>query len=298
MLNSFKDKIVATVDKATKEGKVYIFLTPSGAYFSLLIFILFIISLSYGNSLAYLCSFLFLSVTWVSCIVTNYNLYGLDFLKLEKDDFFIEGEAINANIYFKNVGKKVRFDIEANILDGKSDFSLEVNPGEVKSVFLELPSRSRGIYNIKKLDIRTSFPFGLFRSWKPFNVNEEVVVIPRPEAAAFPSTTSHFDSDGQERSRRQREEFSEHGRYTNEEASRIDWKIYARRGELYLKEFDTASVNSYEFNDKSSPANLSYWLLTAQKEGALYSLVIGDKVFSTNNGKEHLLSCLKEVAKL
>lgn len=297
MLTSFKDRIVATVDKATKEGKVYIFLTTSGGYFSSLIFILFIISLSYGNSLAYLCSFLFLSVTWVSCIVTNYNLYGLDYIRFEKDDFYIEGESVVGEILFKNIGKKSRFDIEASVLKANSNFVLEIAPGEAKKVEVLLPIKKRGVYPFKKLELRTTFPFGIFRSWKPFKQEGEIIVIPKPIASDFPKSSHYLDSDGEKRTKKLREEFHQHGRYSNEEASRIDWKVFARRDELYLKEYDSAKVNSYELDDSYDEGQISYWLLQAEKEGSLYSFKIANKFFPSGNGRAHLLSCLRELAK-
>ena len=291
---SLLDKIVATVDKATKDGKVYIFLTVSGGYFSSLIFILFIISLSYGNSLAYLCSFLFLSVIWVSCIVTNYNLYGLDIIRMQMDDYYIAGEEVNVHIHYKNIGKKTRFDIEVSFLKGESNFTLEAPPGVTKELMVRLPLSKAGVYSFKKMDLRTTFPFGLFRSWKPFSLKGEVLVIPKPVPHPFPSEQREIDSEGELRVTTQREEFLEHNRYSNQEASRVDWKVYARRGELYFKEFDSASRKLYQLNPEGDPSHLCYLLLEAEKSDALYSL---EGIVPLGRGREQLLRCLKEVVK-
>ncbi len=303
MLASVKNKIISRVEDVTKNGKVYIFLTVSGGYFSSLIFILFIISLSYANSLAYLCSFLFFSIVFVSCHITNYNLFGLDVLKVELDEFYVEEEESKAQVSFKNTGNKTRYDIEASLFKGESEFVLEVEPGKSYEVVAELPKKKPGLYTLKRGNLRTTFPFGIFRSWKPFVCSADYLVIPKPSSFPLPGNGSIIDAEGDRRTSLQREDFVEHRKYSKENLNRIDWKLYAKRGDLFFKEFDSAEMRSYEFDEgliklgkKESLERLTYWVLQASREGALFSLKLSHKFIPSGSGKAHLLECLKAIA--
>jgi len=302
MLNSVKERIVSRVDAATSNGKVYIFLTKSGAYFCALIFFLFIISLSYANSLAYLCSFLFFSVVFVSCHLTNFNLYGIDFLRLKLADYYFEGEEAKAFAGIKNSGDKNRFDIEVNIMSSPSSFASEVLPGESYELSISLPKRTIGVYQISRGNINTSFPFGIFKSWKPFKWKAEYLVIPRPIERPFPGSSTASTENGKKRSTLQKEEFLEHKKYNNESLQRIDWKLYAKRDELYLKEFDSGTGISFNFNESLISGTreevlsvLTSWVLRAEEAGIKYSLEVNGLVIEPGSGREHLGKCLRAI---
>ncbi len=304
MFRFLKKKIIKKVNDVTKEGRIYIFLTVSGGYFCLLIFILFLISLSYANSLAYFCSFLFVSIVWVSCIVTNYNLHGLEILRLKVSDIYFETEPLLVEVDFKNAGVKPRFDIEAGIKDSESEFITELGPGESASIKVFLKKRKVGVHLIKKTDLYTSFPFGLFKSWKPYRIQKEICIVPNPKFKPLPTNEVIFSGEGEQRSNQLNEEFKTHKRYTTEGVARIDWKIFARRGELLLKEYEGEVSQNYEFNEKqlgSFDAEdrlgfLTYWLIEAEKQGASYSLDLMGSVVPNGFGKNHLYRCLKVIA--
>lgn len=304
MSQLIKKRIVERVNKLTKDGRIYIFLTVSGGYFCSLIFILFLISLSYANSLAYLCSFLFLSVVWISCVVTNFNLHGLEFIRLRTEEVYFETEPVIVELDFKNTGTKPRFDIEGSLNDAESEFISEIDAGESKSLRLELKNKKVGIYQLKKLDLCTSFPFGLFRSWKPYKIEKEIFIVPHPKFKALPLEQVEETGERGMKTDQQNDEFKTHKKYSTEEVGRIDWKIYARRGELLLKEFEGEVSQSYEFKDqqlgalplKEKLSHLTYWLIEAEKRGAYYALEIEGEVIGSGTGGNHLNKCLRLVA--
>ncbi|MFT6070642.1 MAG: hypothetical protein ACJAT2_001397 [Bacteriovoracaceae bacterium] len=305
MFQLIKKKILKKVNDATKDGRIYIFLTVSGGYFCSLIFILFLISLSYANSLAYFSSFLFLSVVWVSCIVTNYNLHGLEILRLKASDIYFESEPLLVEVDFKNAGKKPRFDIEAGVKDAESEFVTEIGPGESASIKVFLNQRKVGVHSIKKADLYTSFPFGLFKSWKPYRFEKEICIVPTPKYKPLPTEEMTASGEGDQMSSQLNDEFKNHMRYTTEGVGRIDWKIFARRDELLLKEYEGEVSQNFEFNDKQLTkfekkdrlGFLTYWLLEAEKKGASYSLELGEDSVPKGFGKNHLHRCLRIIAK-
>lgn len=300
MLTSIKNRIVSRVDRLTSSGKVYIFLTPSGGYFSSLIFILFIISLSYANSLAYLCSFLFFAVVFVSCHVTNFNLYGLKLVRLKLQDFYFQDSEAVGILTVKNEGEKTRFDIEGSLLKSDSDYVLEINPGQSREILLNIPTKKVGLFPFKRVDIRTSFPFGIFRSWMPVKNPGEVLIIPSPVVAPMPEPELGIgDEEGIARFSQQREEFKEHQKYENQHVNKIDWKVYAKRGELYAKEYDCSLNPSYRFHF-SRAENLGvlvHWIMTAKEQGARYELILKNGSYPMGSGREHFLNCLRAIAK-
>ncbi len=303
MLNSVKEKIVARVEAATSNGKVYIFLTGSGGYFSLLIFILFIISLSYANSLAYLCSFLFFSVIFVSCHITNFNLYGIDFFRLKLADYYFEEEEAMAFVGVKNSGTKSRYDIEVSIFNSSSSYVAEVLPGQSCELGLILPHKEVGLYEIERGNLNTSFPFGIFKSWKPFKCSSDYLVIPKPVEMPLPGSINSSSEKGILRSSLQKEEFLEHRKYNNESLQRIDWKLYAKRDQLYVKDFDSNIGTSFKFDESTVLGNrkevlgiLTGWVLRAEEMGARYSLNVNGRTIGLGSGRNQLLSCLKAIS--
>lgn len=304
MFQLIKKSIISKVNDVTKEGRIYIFLTVSGGYFCSLIFILFLISLSYANSLAYLCSFLFLSIVWVSCVVTNFNLHGLEVLRLKTEDVYFESEPLLVELDFKNTGQKPRFDIEGSIKGATSEFVNELDKGESASIKIFLKNRGVGIYEIKKADLCTSFPFGIFRSWKPYRFKKEIFVVPNPKYRSLPREPSKAAGEGEQRSNQLNDEFKSHRKYSTEGIGRIDWKIFARRGELLLKEYEGEVSESYQFSEKQlgnidheeKLAYITYWVLEAEKQGATYSLECLGESVPSGTGKNHLNRCLRLVA--
>jgi uncharacterized protein (DUF58 family) len=299
-----KKRILKKVNDVTKEGRIYIFLTISGGYFCSLIFILFLISLSYANSLAYFCSFLFLSIVWVSCVVTNYNLHGLEVLRLKTEDIYFENDPVLVELDFKNKGKKPRFDIEASIENSESEFVNELGSGESASIKIFLTKRRVGVYTIKKADLCTTFPFGLFRSWKPYHFKKEIYVLPTPKHHSLPIEISKETDEGNQKSNQLNDEFKSHKKYSREGVGRIDWKIFARRDELLLKEYEGEVSHNYKFNEKLLGNNsfkeklaiMTYWVLEAEKQGASYSLEVHGDLVASGSGKKHLYRCLRLVA--
>jgi uncharacterized protein (DUF58 family) len=161
-----------------RENKIYILPTMFGYYFLLLVFILFMISLTYGHSLAFTATFLFLSLIMSSAAITNFNLRGIDLTRFlvsenEKNHFLLRlfnSSQTRVDLDLKLRSQSIRSE-SIPVFEGKKEYALSWNYSQL----------DRGSYLIRELIINTTYPVGLFYSWKKFNVSLEFVVPPKPK---------------------------------------------------------------------------------------------------------------------
>lgn len=151
-----------------KSFKTFIIPTKFGLYYLAALFILFLISLTYGHSLAFFSSFYFFSIIIVSAHITNFNLSNIKFENISYNEF-------SAIIRLSNSSNKKREDIVLNFLKANSE---PKSIDKSTSWGIELSDRSPGLYMLPYIKISTTFPFGLFYSWKYVEVNERIYLFP------------------------------------------------------------------------------------------------------------------------
>ncbi len=311
--------------------RVFILPTRFGAYFITIIFILFLMSLSYGHSLAISATFLFVSIVVISVVYTNYNLYGVYLRdKPSKDSFFNDDDFL---IKLFNKWGRPRPDIEIEVLlcsihdkksltySGTSSLLSLVDT----SVNLESSASSkyrRGVYHMDKIKVSTAFPFGLFRSWKflkPLPEQSKIYIYPNPlepkvEGMIVSSSRNKLKDQGDKNNQVNRhmirsgvgsENFYEHSAYRDSGGiKRIDWKIYSRTHELFEKHYEDEHKSRYLLDRKnfqSYPLELQmsyicYFILKFTREGKSFALVLNDEAPRWDSGKKYEQWCLRKLS--
>jgi len=307
--------------------RVFILPTRFGVYFITIIFILFLMSLSYGHSLAISATFLFVSIVVISIVYTNYNLYGVYLLEeRSKKTFFIKDDF---QISLDNEWSRPRPDIEIEVnlhslhekraltysgatsLQGLMDSSVNLKP------LASLKSR-RGAYHIEKIKVSSAFPFGLFRSWKflkPSSEQSTIYIFPNPlepkaegEIVFGPQNMQKDQVDMSKQTKRLvtrsgvgTENFYEHSPYRDSGGiKRIDWKIYSRTHELFEKNYEDEHKSRYLLDRKnfqSYPLELQmsylcFYILKFTREGKSFALILNDETPHWDSGKKYEQSCL------
>ncbi|MDC1175416.1 DUF58 domain-containing protein, partial [Bacteriovoracaceae bacterium] len=222
-----------------RRERIFIIPTSYGLYYLSIIFILFLISLSYGHSLAFSTTFIFVSIILVSAYYTNYNLSGLTVSKViqkyESSDL-----KFKTYIQIKNDANKVRFDIEGKVLNLSSLKSTTIGQRDTDSIYIDFSQLKPGLYHLDKVRINTSFPFGLFRSWKNFKTDAEIIVLPSisNSVAMINTFTNSLNSKKEEVKREGVDDFEGHSAYRfGDSWKNIDWKAYSRQHGLVKKEY-------------------------------------------------------------
>lgn len=283
--------------------------TRSGLIGAAILITMFIASMNYGNTLAYLLCFFLLSIMMVSTVHTRYNLSGLTVQSIRAQPVFAGG-SVRFRIDIRNTAAVDRVAVfMTSPVPGKSKnpsgpFSCKANT--VTSVNLELPAPSRGLYNLSTVDLETVYPLGLFREWLCIPVHQEYLVFPRPAGIRpWPSPRTlwfenvegfHFSGG---------DDFAGLRSYRlGESQHHIDWKAYARGRPLSIKEFSGGGSYQqwFEWSELSSLptedriSQLTRWVLEADQQGKEFGLRLPGKEIEPDSSSLHTLKCLKELA--
>lgn len=309
MLSYLENKLLKFNERFIKP-RIYILPTRVGLYFSCVIFILFTISFSYGHSLAYSTSFILVSVLVISLPYTNYNINNIS-LRLPSGHYQYEGEGEALSVTLLNLAKKERYDIALHfIIKGKAgQFEFVLDPtdladSESKSLSLNLNSLPMGRYRELRVRIKSSFPFGLFYSWSYRTIAIDLCVFPPKskettgiQVAAI-SIHHHLKKQSEQVSSghllrmSEHDDFSRHGPFSpGHSFGRVDWKLFARSGQLYIKEFEgdvphylRLEVSPSAEALKSKACKLAGMLAHAIERGAICQVIAVDFDLSTAPG--------------
>lgn len=223
----------------TRYGQVYILPTGQGVNFIVIIFVLFLISLSYGHSLAFSSTFIFVAVVMTSTIFTHFNLKDVELLRAWIPDVIEAHRPFKIEARLQNTTGKKKFDLKIAKAKNYSSDSLQLNPGESGDIKLDFNGLPRGRYRIKTLALRTTFPFGIFYSWSYGKVAREFVVHPKvtegDDLRKFMMGETHEESEIMVKGDN---DFEGHSKYqSGDPINRLDWKVFGRTRQLLKKEF-------------------------------------------------------------
>ena len=295
LINQLISSIVGLIER---ENKIYILPTMFGYYFLLLVFILFMISLTYGHSLAFTATFLFLSLIMSSAAITNFNLRGID---LER---FVSSENERNHFLLRLLNSsKTRVDLDLKLRSGViQGASIPIFKSQDElTITWDYSALARGPYLIREMILSTTYPVGLFYAWKKFIISFEFVVPPKPKDF-FDGHYPFYDhnesqSEGESsmlKYKKGEEEFYEHRKHEEGDTWRlIDWKAYARTNQLFNKiqhsedqarylEFDYYKIPRLDHEQKLS--QIYYWILKHRKAGDQFRVILPENMFDFYEG--------------
>lgn len=222
--------------------KIYIFFTKLGLYFVIFLFIIFLMSLSYGNSFAYSLLFLSFSILSISALYTNFTLENVKIVfagpkVLEKSKYLFFNLQNNSHLYKMDLYLKLNKNSESQkcSLSPKGGSTVPISVGPLKA----------GVYFIKRITLFTEFPFKIMFSWKYKKMNSEIFVFPDPKDHLFntnPYRHMEDDSGSQMSEALFGYEFFSYKHYQEGENTKfINWKYYSKNGELLTKTFESGN---------------------------------------------------------
>ncbi|TNF30417.1 MAG: DUF58 domain-containing protein [Deltaproteobacteria bacterium] len=286
----------------TRYGQVYILPTGQGGNFIVIIFVLFLISLSYGHSLAFSSTFIFVAVVMTSTIFTHFNLKDLELLRAWIPDLIEANKSFFVEARIHNPTGKKKYDLKLAKGKSYSSDSLQLQAGQSGDIKLSFEGLPRGRYRIKTLSLRTTFPFGIFYSWSYGQVEKEFVVHPRIEEGndlrKFMMGETHEESEIMVKGDN---DFEGHSKYNDGDSiNRIDWKVYGRTRQLLKKEFVSPIEREVVVSDKmighlSFEEGLEFLagvIHQADQMGWRFGIDWHGQILSPDRGKEHYVRCL------
>ncbi len=264
--------------------------------FGALAFIQLIMAISSQNNLIYFFVFSEIAIALTSMFYTNYNVYRCYLKKISGIEVFAN-ETNVINVELASSDKKLPFHIFIHWHFQKN----AVYEAEASQYQIEWKPRRRGFQMYPKLQIESKYPFGLLRSWKICQTEDQVLVYPErkglkdfPHFAAAHLTDSNMGL------------FQEHIEYKpGDSPRRIDWKASQKTQKLMIKKFEDATVAQLNFDwdmtqNMSSVedriSQLALWISQAHKENLFFQLSLPNWNSGHSQGAEHLKACMTKLA--
>ena len=214
-------------------------LTRSGFLFFLAIVGIGGVAINSGNNLLYLVFSALLSALIFSGFLSVANLRHVD-VALEAADDVIMNRPARLIVRLHNAGSFPLFFATVRIREGNTDLVLSV-PFVAGRSTRELPAlltvHRRGRVSGLWAELSSMFPFGIVQMRLEVRVGGEVIVYPEVR----PVTLVQQGERGEHRLEKARaggdgDFFSLRRYHEGDDARRIDWKVFARRGEPYVTE--------------------------------------------------------------
>ncbi len=270
--------------------------------FIVIIFVLFLISLSYGHSLAFSSTFIFVSVVMTSTIFTHFNLKDVELLRAWIPDLIEEEKPFSIEARIHNTTGKKKYDLKISKGKTHSKDSLHLEGGQSAEIKLNLAGLPRGRYRMKSLSLRTTFPFGIFYSWSYGEVEKEFIVHPKVivgnDLRKFMMGETHEESEIMVKGDN---DFEGHSKYQEgEPINRINWKVFGRTRQLLKKEFVSPIEREVIVTKKmiehleleEGLSLLAGIIFQADQMGWRFGIDWEGHLISPDRGRDHLVRCL------
>jgi uncharacterized protein (DUF58 family) len=282
--------------------RVYILPTSAGWTFALLVAVVFIAGMNYGNGLALLFSFWLAGFAFVAMVQTQRTLAGMLVRSVASEPVFAGEPAqwrldVSARVALANL-----------VLDAGRGGGLRQLPptgnDREGALHFSMPTQHRGRLALPVLRLSSTAPFGLFRTWTWIDARATTLVYPRAAGTLqLPEVPGHDAGSSQ----------AEHGHddlawlrgfREGDSPRQIAWKAYARGAPLLVREYRGAAARRREFDFDALGAmevearlsQLTRWMLDANARGESWVLRLPGIEPLEGSGPDHLAQCLARVA--
>ncbi len=280
--------------------RIYVLPTRYGLAFALMLFVMLMAALNYGNNPALLLTSLLGAALLTSVFRAVRNLDQVELHSVQVAPVHA-GEAMNFTLNF-TAPERAHYGL---CLSGKfGEMPFDLLPQQENRISVELATERRGWLAPGRLQISTDYPFGLFRPWSYLNPSLRSLVYPQLEAHApdFPMATR---AEGQRAMRGADDEFANLRDYRHADAQRlIAWKASARHDRLLVRElerrqgiellFDWAQLP--ELANETRISRLAAWVNKAADAGMRYELILPQQRLAPDSGNAHRHACLQALA--
>lgn len=295
--------------RMVREDRIYIMPSGMGMLFLCGIMVLVLTAATYNNNLIFILGFFMASLFFVTMLQTHFNLQSVRLRFLSADDAF-EGERITLLFQLDLKRKGTRYSLR--IRSGSRRWQT-LEPGRGKLTPLE-PSRparltllahKRGVHRLPEIIVETYYPLGLFRAWKIFRPDGELVVYPKPDGRRE-LEARHFSFGDEELGIRTSPEgdFGELKSYREGESyHQIAWKHYARTRHLYSKVHWGDEHKFYQIpwdprgqDLEAYLRQMSRWVQQAVDENAGFEMSLPAQTVAAGSGREQAKICWRLLA--
>ena len=268
-------RLPATDQLTLSQRRIFIFISPEGSLFLLLLLALFIAGINYANNLGLGLCFLLGSLLVVTMHHTYAQLSGLQLEALGGEDVEC-GQLARYRLRLSATGSRAHRQVQLSL--GRQHLTLQsvLSPCDVA---FELLATARGALLPQRLTIASSYPLGLLRAWSYWQCQTPIWVYPAPQPVRQSSGLRYLpDQDSNQPSQQAgHDEFGElRGYIPGESLARIAWAQFARGQGLLTKQFNDPAGQDIILDYHAMPgadhetrlSQLAFWVgeLAAQEQ--------------------------------
>lgn len=284
--------------------QLYMLPTANGWLFGGLLLVLLMAALNYSNALAYALTFLLAAIAIVSMLYTHRNLLGLRVAAGAPRPVFV-GEPATFPVSLHNAHGPARWRVCVEH-DKRALERIDLQPGEQRSVRVEVPASTRGYLSAPAVLLSTRFPLDFFYAWsRRVELDQRCLVYPRPSTTALlppnAGPPGWHDVGGQ----REGDDFIGLREYRRGDSPRhVSWKAVARGRGVLSKQFgggyraslwlDFDSFAGLPTEERLS--HLCRWVLQCEQARVYYGLRLPGVAIGPAGGEEHQHRCLAALA--
>ncbi len=284
-------------------NRLFILPTRYGLVFFMVLAVMLVGSINYGNNLGFLLAFLLGAMSFIGLLHTFRNLSGVQLFSIRADPVFC-GQTAFFSITVQAPGKRrsaLSFRFQGQ------DATLADLAADVPTV-VEVPvqSPSRGLCRPGVLVVESHYPMGLFRCWSRMHFDVACVVYPKPLPAALPDDPGGFGDGGQARETISGvDDFVGLRHYQpGDSLQHLSWKALSREQGLLTKVFSGTAgafvvIDWQLLKDNDVERRLSmlcHMVLYAHGTHLVYGLRLPGKEIGPGQGLEHYRQCLNALA--
>jgi uncharacterized protein (DUF58 family) len=283
--------------------RIYILPTRAGAAFAFLLLVMLLAGLNYSNSVAMMITFLLAGFAMIAMHLTHRNLVGIALRGVATVDGFA-GEHGRVLVTIGNAADTPRFGVDCETTITPR------TPVDVPAVGsaradLTVTLERRGRIRIDRVQLSTSFPFGLFRAWTYAHLTLDVLAWPVPRGRREPPAEATTGGQTPSVHRAGDEEWAGLREFRSGDSPRqVAWAAFARGRGLLVKMYESPAAHHRQFDLATAPGGnlearleqLAAWIVEAHARGERYGLTLGGTQIAPNAGSEHRKRCLDALA--
>src|SRR5690606_6305043 len=272
--------------------RVYILPTSAGWTFALLLAVMFVAGMNYGNGLALLFTFWLTGFALVAMVQTQRGLTGItvhaasagpahagDMVRLR---VLVSGGSAPADLHLVEERESVSAAGAATAAAAAGNDISQDQGGESSKaeLLLELPAPRRGHWRAPALRLCSTAPFGLFRAWTWLTLDAGTLVYPAI-AGSLPVPESRGVESGSLRHVHGLDELAWLRDFREGDSPRqVAWKAYARGQPLLVREYSGEGSRRHEFDfdalhgldTEARLCQLTRWVVDASAQGSAWVL--------------------------
>lgn len=298
------DRRIPAAKKVTlNQRRIFVFPTWMGCGYLFTAFLLFLAGVNYGNTLILSLSFFLGSLFVVTILQTFGNLSGL-VIKAGSTESAFAGKESEFLIHLEKSRNKNHCSISLEWMGYESSLQ-DLNEHQKISVQMLLPTKQRGIYRPQRLLLKSVYPLGLCRAWTWVDLDMVCYVYPAPFACEYVRISSGGQQEAGAPSLDSNDDFIGLRPYKDSDAfSNVDWKAFARRGELYAKQYQgyQSELQWIEWQnivgDKELRlSKMAFLILEFSKKNIMFGLRLPSENIEPDFGVQHQKACLEALAR-